>query len=384
MASLSMALCVLCAVTVALLLVHGHLDGDRHDLRLLAWGKGLQAAGWLGFGLAATASAVLPPFRYLLLVGLGMEALAIVRVRTGCPERVLPWLCDLAVLHAVLAVVVSEEAFEVRVFVQTLAAAMLFLPSGVLLLAARDVKSQRLHRVTGGAYLLLVVFALARGGYLLARHEGADLPAVPHMEMVGLLLLQALAFIGCVWFVVVLRERYETHIHLLATTDALTGLHNRRHFLSAAEPVLSLAARKGTPVGVLIFDVDHFKRVNDTHGHPVGDAVLRCIGETLPLLVRGYDATCRYGGEEFAALLPDADGAVTDRVGERIRQGLEQAGRQAAEEGRAVEFTVSVGGSCRVPAGLQALDALLAEADAALYEAKRGGRNVYRRHGHEA
>uniref|UniRef100_B8DN59 diguanylate cyclase n=1 Tax=Nitratidesulfovibrio vulgaris (strain DSM 19637 / Miyazaki F) TaxID=883 RepID=B8DN59_NITV9 len=380
MASLSMALCVLCAVTVGLLLVHGHLDGDRHDLRLLAWGKGMQAAGWLGFGLASTVSDVLPPFRYLLLVGLGMEALAMLRVRTGRPVRVLPWLGGLVVLHAVLAMVVAERPFEVRAFVQTLAAALLFLPCGALLLAAPDVRSQRLYRVTGGAYLLVAMFALARGGYMLARHEGADLPAVPHMEMVGLLLLQALAFIGCVWFVVVLRERYEAHIHRLATTDALTGLHNRRHFLSAAEPALALAARKGTPVGVLIFDVDHFKRVNDTHGHSVGDAVLRCIGEVLPTLVRGYDATCRYGGEEFAALLPDADGAVTDLVGERIRQGLEQAGRQAAEEGRAVVFTASVGGSCRVPAGPQDLDALLAEADAALYEAKRGGRNAYRRH----
>lgn len=381
MASLSMALCVLCAVTVALLLVHGHLDGDRHDLRLLAWGKGMQAAGWLGFGFAATLPEVLPPFRYLLLVGLGVEALAIVRVRTGRPERGLPWLIALAALHALLAVSVSGRAFEVRAFAQTLAAAALFLPCGVLLLAARDVKSLRLYRVTGGAYLLVAAFTLARGGYLLARHEGADMPAVPHMEMVGLLLLQALAFIGCVWFVVVLRERYEAHIHRLATTDALTGLRNRRHFLSAAEPALALAARKGTPVGVLIFDVDHFKRVNDTHGHSVGDAVLRCIGEVLPMLVRGYDAICRHGGEEFAVLLPDADNAMTDLVGERIRQGLERAGQLAAEEGSAVVFTVSVGGACRVPGGPQDLDGMLAAADAALYEAKHGGRNAYRRHG---
>ncbi|NHZ48298.1 GGDEF domain-containing protein [Nitratidesulfovibrio liaohensis] len=381
MASLSMALCVLCAVTVALLLVHGHLDGDGHDLRLLALGKGMQAAGWLGFGLATAASDVMPPYRFLLLVGLGFEALAIVRVRTGWPTKLWPLLAGVVALHALLAVAVADRAFEVQTFVQTLAAAMLFLPGGVLLLTARGVTSRRLHGVAGGTYLIVAAFTLVRGGYLLARHEGADMPAVPHMEMIGLLLLQALAFIGCVWFVVVVRERYEAHIQRLATTDALTGLRNRRHFLSAAEPALALAARKGTPVGVLIFDVDHFKRVNDTHGHSVGDAVLRCIGEVLPTLVRGYDAACRYGGEEFAALLPDADEAVTDLVGERIRQGLEQAGRQAAEEGRAVVFTVSVGGSCRVPAGPQDMDALLGEADAALYEAKRGGRNVYRRHG---
>lgn len=381
MASLSLALCVLCAVTVALLLVHGHLDGDGHDLRLLALGKGVQAVGWLGFGLATAASDVMPPFRFLLLVGLGFEALAIVRVRTGRPAGLWPMLAGVVVLHVLLAMAVADRAFEVQAFVQTLAAAVLFLPGGVLLLTARDVTSRLLHGVTGGAYLVVAAFTLARGGYLLARHEGADMPAVPHMEMIGLLLLQALAFIGCVWFVVVLRERYEAHIHRLATTDALTGLHNRRHFLSVVEPALALAARKGTPVGVIIFDVDHFKRVNDTHGHPMGDAVLRCIGAALPTLVRGYDATCRFGGEEFAAVLPDADGAVTDLVGERIRQGMERAGLEAAEQGSGVPFTVSVGAACRVPGGPQDLDGMLAEADAALYEAKHGGRNAYRRHG---
>lgn len=376
MAPLPLMLGLLSALAVALLLVHGRLDGDGHDLRLMAWAKGLQTAGWLGFATAESLTMVLPPFRYLLLVGFGLEAMSVLRVRTGRPKGLLPGIAAVFGLHGAVALAVAGLPFEAASFAKSLVAALLFLPGSVCLLRPREEKTRRLHMVAGGAYLVVALFALARGSYLLAGRVVPGLPVLPWLDIVGSMLLQALAFVGCVWFVVVLRERYEAHIYRLATTDALTGLHNRQHFLSAATALMALAARRQGRVGVLMLDVDHFKRINDEHGHSVGDAVLRHIGAVLPNLVRRCDLTCRYGGEEFLVLLPDADDGVTELVGERIRKGMELTGLAAEEDGSAVPFTVSVGGACRVPSGEKDFDNMLVEADAALYEAKRSGRNA--------
>jgi diguanylate cyclase (GGDEF)-like protein len=158
-----------------------------------------------------------------------------------------------------------------------------------------------------------------------------------------------------------------SEIEKLATTDALTGLANRRAFEEALDRTVALAGRTGDPMSLLLVDVDRFKMVNDTHGHPVGDVVLRTLGEVLRASCRETDLPARFGGEEFALVLPATDAAGARVVAERVRHAAEAAAGP-------VPFTVSVGVACL---GEHAGDArtLLAAADAALYRAKRRGRN---------
>lgn len=169
------------------------------------------------------------------------------------------------------------------------------------------------------------------------------------------------------------RRRLQGELEWQARTDALTGVHNRRHFLELAEAELARAKRYGTPLAVLMLDVDEFKCINDTHGHAVGDEVLRQLAEICRKTLREMDAIGRMGGEEFAVMLPETDTVQAHEAAERLRSTI-AAAKVALPQGLPLKFTVSIGIS-----GLQGrddnLDTLLSEADTALYTAKRTGRN---------
>lgn len=160
----------------------------------------------------------------------------------------------------------------------------------------------------------------------------------------------------------------------LATRDPLTGLHNRRSLDTRLDEALALDRRYGVPHGrvhgLLLIDVDHFKHINDAHGHPAGDAVLRQLAQLLLATVRASDVAARFGGEEFAVLLPELTGPL-DAVmtAEKIRQAVE-----STRFGAVGKVTVSVGVSLATPEDADARP-LIDRADAALYEAKRSGRN---------
>jgi diguanylate cyclase len=169
-------------------------------------------------------------------------------------------------------------------------------------------------------------------------------------------------------------EALNRRLEQVSRTDALTGVANRRHFDERHAGAVQRAMARGLPLGVLLLDLDHFKRINDTLGHPVGDACLREVARRVGLALGPHEALlARYGGEEFVALLPglSLEGALASA--ERLR-GVIAAEPVDTERGP-VPVTASVGLSCRVPIGADDGGALLDEADQALYEAKRGGRN---------
>jgi diguanylate cyclase (GGDEF)-like protein len=157
-----------------------------------------------------------------------------------------------------------------------------------------------------------------------------------------------------------------------ANHDHLTGAHSRRAFFAVAEREQARALRRRIPLSLLLFDVDHFKRINDTHGHATGDRVLVDIVERTGAVVRSIDTVARLGGEEFAVLLPDTGADTALLVAERLRHGLDRAPGENDRIG--VGYTVSIGAATLHPG--ESIDAMLSRADAALYAAKAGGRNT--------
>ncbi|MEP6472809.1 MAG: diguanylate cyclase [Gemmatimonadota bacterium] len=155
-----------------------------------------------------------------------------------------------------------------------------------------------------------------------------------------------------------------------ATRDPLTGAYNRRYMLEALDRELLRARRPNRPVGLLMVDVDHFKQFNDEFGHQAGDEVLKLVVEHLRSSVRAEDYVCRYGGEEFAVILPEASAAVAMDRAEQMRRIVQTACR--GREGGAV--TISIGVAVYPDHGIEGLD-LIRRADEALYAAKRAGRN---------
>jgi diguanylate cyclase (GGDEF)-like protein len=167
-------------------------------------------------------------------------------------------------------------------------------------------------------------------------------------------------------------QRLETDLVRLATIDGLTGILNRRAFLDASEREISRCNRSGETFGFAMFDLDWFKRVNDNYGHPVGDKVLRLFADTLRSVVRPHDFLSRYGGEEFALVMPGIDKAAACAIVERCRQAVER--RSIEHDGRPIKVTVSAGVTAFGEDGSD-LETLIKAADAALYRAKRSGRN---------
>ncbi len=161
-----------------------------------------------------------------------------------------------------------------------------------------------------------------------------------------------------------------------ATHDELTGLPNRATVIETLSKELNRSARSGRSVAVVMVDIDHFKNINDAHGHLTGDAVLQAIAECMRQLLRPYDTIGRFGGEEFLLVIPECGREEALVIAERLRAGV--ADQPVALEGQALTVTLSVGVAWSEDARHQDIDTLIAAADRALYRAKEAGRNRVR------
>jgi diguanylate cyclase len=172
------------------------------------------------------------------------------------------------------------------------------------------------------------------------------------------------------------RELAEANARLseMSTRDALTGLRNRRYFNERFHDEFARALREGTSLSVLMVDVDHFKTINDRHGHLVGDRCLVAVADVLRTSVsRTTDTVARYGGEEFALVLPNTETEGATKIGEQVRRGVETLSIEA--EGELLSLSVSIGVLSRVPSRGEQRELFLSRADGALYQAKMRGRN---------
>jgi len=197
----------------------------------------------------------------------------------------------------------------------------------------------------------------------------------------ALIALTSLAMLSVIFFLVSRLARrlsmaYET-IEKMSVTDELTKVHNRRHFHARLDEELLRARRLGSPLSLMLLDIDHFKSVNDRFGHQSGDAVLTQFAERVKASTRKTDVTARYGGEEFAVILPQCGSADAHGVAEKLRLSVEARPFDIAG-GRTLSVTVSIGVASLdmlAEQGEDAAERVVKLADEALYAAKNGGRN---------
>lgn len=229
--------------------------------------------------------------------------------------------------------------------------------------------------VIGGSFLSVLTM-LVRTVFMALESDWDQVYRVPDQVQVWTyFIVLAILLINSMGFVLMQMEHAITQQHDLAIHDRLTGIYNRHALMEALEHFAAQSSRHHRPLALLMIDIDHFKHVNDRHGHPAGDEVLREVARRAQSRLRHSDLLARYGGEEFLAVLPDTDAEGARVAAEAIRQAIGQQPVRLPEA--QVPITVSVGVHVSVAgsAAPDAIDGLISRSDQALYQAKKQGRD---------
>lgn len=351
---------------------------------LSLWGLGLlaNALSYPAFGLRILglpiASVLLTNFLSLATLALHLQAVSVFqRGRAPVADTRLLW--TLVVLGTLVAVALAE-AHHLR---NLAVAALQFGLAGWLVWLARAPQLEG-HRASGRFLLIaggtLLMLTLAVRIVVMSRNQEWNNPMLlpPIVQSLTYLSVLLVLLLNTTGFVLMQMERALDQQQQAATHDALTNVLNRRALAEALTNFVSRSCRSGLPLAVLMLDIDHFKRVNDQHGHAVGDEVLKALTARIAVRLRAQDLQARYGGEEFVILLPDTgtDGAL--RLAERLREAVAATPVVIGET--FVSITISIGVHARVTVAAEGTLAALGErmldaADHALFIAKRAGRN---------
>lgn len=332
---------------------------------LIAFASGLASLrGYLPSILTVIASSALFLFGQLMMI---------VGLQRYC-GRSATWRPALDAIGAILIVVVwltyGSQHYQGRLFVMALAH-IAFSALGTYLAWQAPPRGFG-NRFLSGFFLLGLLVAIWRIATLPSAVDQTD-DIFDHSLIQQVYLgFFSLGVLGLsIGFILLANERLRVELEFMASRDPMTGALNRRAFFSRAEVEWARSTRSGRPLAAITSDIDFFKKVNDTHGHHVGDLVIKDFCQRAGQLLRLPDVLARFGGEEFVILLPDTGLADARQVAERIRKEV-----QKPRARNLPAYTVSLGVAALGGAGKAAsIEALLAEADAKLYQAKEGGRN---------
>ena len=359
------AICI--AAMLGLFLVFAWLQQRR--VRALAWWGSAYLIGAASMALwsAPTPLVTLPPDipAALIFIACGMIWNG-VRLFHDRPMLIVPAFAGAAIWFVASRLPMFAEGGNARI---VLGVAVVAVYTFAIAFELRRERRKCLYSKTAA----IVVPCLHAGIFLVPLAMRALLPDVLSQSWLTIFVLEATIYaVGTAFIVMLMVKDHYVHVYRsAATTDSLTGLLNRRAFLDNARNLCTYQAGRTAPVTLLMFDLDHFKSVNDRYGHAVGDEVLRLFAQVARSSMRANDIIGRLGGEEFAAIVP-GDLEVATRIAERIRANFETVGKTlgAAEVGA----TVSIGAAAACEPVME-VGPLLVRADTALYRAKNDGRN---------
>lgn len=358
------------------LVMDAYTGAARRSLRVWIGSLLLQAIAWLAMPFVVEHSEY--PLLGLLVntalvsaFGLGVYAL---RMLVGAPPRQRRMLAlGVATIAGIAWYQVVDPDYAARASLFCVGFAAFALAALWPLRGAWQRHGHRAYRVTMLVMLaVLAIEAWRIADLALTVHPPASLYEANFPDLAHMVLMTLLPALASTAFLLLYYESAHAELRRLARIDPLTGISNRRALAEHAARLIAAAARDGRPFSALMIDADDFKRVNDRHGHGVGDKVLCALVARIQRTLRGSDEIGRTGGEEFVILLPATGAAEARDVAERVRETVAAAPLRGA--GQAVDLTLSIG-VATYRTGDPNLDAMLQRADAALYAAKHGGRN---------
>lgn len=265
-----------------------------------------------------------------------------------------------------------DDNVAARIAISGVIAGGLIALVGYRFMAEKERSKRGIYRLTGLLFMVTAGILLFRGGYALSPNTFTQgLLTRGTIQDISFIAIFLTMVIGTLYFTLIVGDEMTRELRRLATLDSLTEIYNRHTFDELANKELARASRSGAAVSLLEIDLDHFKLVNDRHGHAVGDIVLKATTAAVSTELRQQDLFGRHGGEEFCILLPDTDAERVLTVAERIRKRVENTQIPAGDDQLAV--TISIGVATFAPG--KDFNTLMLEADLALYRAKAEGRN---------
>ena len=348
--------------------------GKSHDgLALWAAALLLQGGAWVLFSMRFISHDLIAVVagNFLFALGVAMKTVSLLKFQHRDVPLWLPWALPGVVTSLFAAALGSVEAL---IMLNAVAYAVAFAGIAWLMWRPPHSVSARIRWLMTGTYCAAAIGFVARGVIALCYPQALPDPYSANMLQASSYLFGfALIVMSSTGILLMHKERADELTHRLAATDPLTGVYNRRTFIELAGMALARAQRTKTPLSLVMLDLDHFKRVNDHHGHLVGDEVLKSFVRLVETCLRREDLLVRFGGEEFCVLLPEAtlEGAMV--LAERIRNLV--ADTTLAVDKTAIKVTVSSGVDSIRGGEQSSVETLLERADQALYRAKTAGRN---------
>lgn len=356
-------------VVCLVLLTYQGQSRERPIVHRFVFARSLHAIGCLLLGFRGE----IPPelsidlANALVYFGFAIELSILVSMRA--PNALMTPLLLVVAGVGSFVIVLTAGHLDWIVGVAGLTVALLFAPSAYLLAVAPSATRLQ-YLIASFCGALAVTFLMrAYAGFV----EGRTTLDRSLLQFLGLIFMYGYAVAGGMGFLLLMKEEDDRRLRKAATTDFLTGILNRGAFFDAARLALEAATRERRAVSLLLIDVDHFKRVNDTYGHPVGDLVLQGLTGAIAERVRTTDIFGRLGGEEFAVLLVGAQSTPEAlAVAERLRLSARELKIEGGPENGC---SISIGCAVQGPNALGGLDRLMHRCDEALYAAKRNGRD---------
>lgn len=314
----------------------------------------------------------------LALSGGILETIAILRILGAWHHTIKKYysvLFGIAVVFTLLIHLFTLKESYVIAFI-SLAGALITIYLAYILLV--KVEKTSLGRIIGLLYCTVILSLFGRALEPLFSTFSQSALVSDFLIQLFYLGIYLQMFLGTAGIMLLSREAAYTELERVATYDELTGILNRRSFVKRAQSLIATSATARIPFSFLLLDVDHFKSVNDTYGHNTGDMVLEDLARVIKRELRSDDLFGRFGGEEFAVLLYNADVSTSDEIAERMRKAV----IGSVINGRRLHYTISIGVITILSGERSSLNTLYKRSDTALYQAKQRGRNcVVRSHG---